>query len=110
MRLTKKFEADGMLGRDGLFTITLPAHEKATDREHSWRMDWIKSVAAARESIDVAGDELVVSIDFATGPPQNPGKDGAVVIKSYESGGEILRFESGAWQLVGRQPPLETRH
>ena len=88
-----------------LFTITLPAHAVATAREHSWRYDWIMTVISAMKEIEAAGKDIVVPVDFATADPSAPiAVEGHIVIKSYESGGEILRFENGAWCIAGRQP------
>ena len=105
----KSIPATGMRHEE-LFTITIPAHESAINREHSWQYEWVKSVAQVWDNLRDVGreDDIVVTVDFATGPPQEPRTEGSIVIKSYQSGGEILRIQNGEWHLVGHQPPQET--
>ncbi len=94
--------------RGDLFVVTLPAHLKAAHRRHSWHWEWVKNVVTAMSEMAAIGQRIVAPIEFATNTPRKTAEEGAVVVKSYESGGEILRFKDGAWTVAGHQPIRET--
>lgn len=85
---------------------------------HSWAHEWVRAVIRAYGERDkgllaCACTEILPgiectggphAIDFALGHPGQPSKEGSIVVASYESGGEVLRFSGEAWKVVGYQP------
>ena len=115
--------ASGVLSEDGYWTITLDEHLALHNREHTWRHDWILATIKAIDArskkpngtCNACACRVIFPdnvrcrgggrIGFATDHPEYDGKEGSVVVVSYQSGGQVLRFESGAWRVVAMQPP-----
>lgn len=114
---TKQTSGMVVVDPDGRWIMTV--RHPTNGEIHSWDHEWIKhSIRAHDGRIACACTEILPdsecsdgphAVDFAMGHPQMPSKEGNIVVASYESGGEILRFLNGAWKVIGHQPARATK-